>query len=182
MLKNYLNSLSWAFDLANWWLSKRSSSWMPLEFLSRYRPKSLQSWESIDLAPAKRHRMNKVEGNQEMETAAAKFTMQSKNYFPINPVRHQSSISCLCIKASDVCSFLLLTRCVTGCEEKHRVCTLRLISMNWKQRRNLGWLYAGSHPLIIYLHASGTSELSHWQSWMWYRLAICRRERRIFLL
>jgi len=42
----------------------------------------------MDLAPAKRRRMNKVKGNPEMETAAAKFTMQSKNYFPINPVRH----------------------------------------------------------------------------------------------
>lgn len=65
-----------------------------------------------------------------METAAAKFTMQSKNYFPINPVRHQNGISCLCIKASDVCSFFLLTRCVIECEEKHRVCTSRLTSVS----------------------------------------------------
>lgn len=99
-----------------------------------------------------------------METAAAKFTMQSKNYFLINPVRHQSGISCLCIKASDVCSFLLLTLCVTGCEEKHRVCTSRLTSVSQKQRMNLGWLYAGRHALIIYNHAFGTSELSHCQS------------------
>lgn len=118
MLKKYLNNFSQAFSLQ--WLpmdpsAKHGSCWMFLESLyqdNRLRP--LQSWEYMGFAPTKRHRMSKVKGKQKMETAAAKFTMQSKNYFPINPVRRKS----LRIKASDVCSFLLLTCCVSGCKHE----------------------------------------------------------------
>lgn len=102
-------SSSWPSAVANRPSCKASSSWMPLRVCIKIQTQPLQSWESMYLAPLKRCRINKVKGNQGMKTAAARFPRQSKTYFPVISVRHWSNVSCLHVKASDVCSFLCLT-------------------------------------------------------------------------
>lgn len=110
----------WPSAIANRSSCKAGSSWMLLRVCMKIQTQPLQSWESMDLAPLKRRRMNRVKGNQGMKTAAARFPMQSKTYLPVNCVRYQSNVSCLHVKASDVCSFLCVTLC-TGYEEEHRL-------------------------------------------------------------
>lgn len=140
MLKLYINNFSQAFGVQSLQtdsLAKCSNSWMLLESLSRCGPNLLQNWESTDLIPLKRHRMNKVKENQE-DTSA---TMQSKNYFLRNPERHKNGISCFWIKDCDACSFLFSTWYVTGCEEKQS-----LYFNNFLARKK-GWI------LVSYVQA-----------------------------